>query len=537
MIRSVLRDELADHLRAVGAAPFLFVGSGVSKRYLGLPNWEQLLEHFAGVLGKDYAYYRATAAADNAKIASLIAADLHDRWWNTNEFDGTKAFFADIHPNWANKESALKAEVAEMVASGSIFRTDDPLKTRELELLERAKIDGIITTNYDPLLEQVFPDFKAFVGEDELLFSNTQGVGEIYKIHGSWEQPDSLVLTSADYERFNERKPYLAAKLLTIFVERPVVFLGYGLGDENILEIIRSIAAALDSRERIEELSNRLVFVEYSPEPVDDPRLGTAPIPVGGGSVLVKHVRVHDFPEVFEALTMVERKFSARLLRHLRERVFELVQGEDPHGRVVVVGMDDKNIDLDNVEFVIGVGVAADYQEDYRGKDRTDLLYDVLDNGELVPRLVVEQTLPTIDIKAAAPSYKYLRALDLLDDDGNLIEPNGVDPTIAKRVASGVDAFHPKGQWLMPRGKKMAEDAGDFETLLANEDADAVLTALTHIPPENHDPERLRQFLIEIRGSHFENPRNATLKTHWGKCVAFYDWLVYAKSPGKASQG
>jgi hypothetical protein len=90
----------------------------------------------------------------------------------------------------------------------------------------------------DLLLEDIFPDFEVFVSQDELLFSSSQGIGEIYKIHGCCSKPNSLVATKEDYERFDERNPYLAAKLLTVFAEHPIIFLGYSLNDRNISSIL-----------------------------------------------------------------------------------------------------------------------------------------------------------------------------------------------------------------------------------------------------------------------------------------------------------
>lgn len=55
------------------------------------------------------------------------------------------------------------------------------LQEQHERLLRNATIDGIITTNFDPLLEYIRPDLEPFVGQDELLFANSQGIGEIYK--------------------------------------------------------------------------------------------------------------------------------------------------------------------------------------------------------------------------------------------------------------------------------------------------------------------------------------------------------------------
>src|SRR5207253_5992713 len=123
------------------------------------------------------------------------------------------------------RESALKGEVSKYLTDAAANLEKSGVLATELNLLRKAVVDGIITTNFDPLLETTFPDFRVFVGQEELLFGDAVGVGEIYMIHGSHKSPDSLVVTRRDYDVFQAKNPYLAAKLMTIFVEHPIVFL------------------------------------------------------------------------------------------------------------------------------------------------------------------------------------------------------------------------------------------------------------------------------------------------------------------------
>lgn len=67
---------------------------------------------------------------------------------------------------------------------------------------------------------------KIYVGQSQLIFSAIQGIAEIYKIHGSVEVPESIVINEEDYVEFERKSTYLAAKLMTIFMEYPIIFMG-----------------------------------------------------------------------------------------------------------------------------------------------------------------------------------------------------------------------------------------------------------------------------------------------------------------------
>lgn len=131
---------------------------------------------------------------------------------------------------------------------------------RELAALAKVRVQSVITTNWDELLEQTLPQLEVYVGQSEILFANTQEVGEIYKIHGSLAQPRSLILTDEDYADYWDRNPYLVAKILTLFVEHPVVFAGYSLQDPHIQRLLTNLLRCLKA-EQVATLNRRLFFM------------------------------------------------------------------------------------------------------------------------------------------------------------------------------------------------------------------------------------------------------------------------------------
>ncbi|MFE5769813.1 SIR2 family protein [Streptomyces sp. NPDC056485] len=515
---SVVRAKLGAHLRGM-TAPFLFVGSGISRRYIGAEDWEGLLRRFAGLTPRPYEYYRTSASGDLPAVASKIAEAFHSIWW-----DGES--YAESRHAWAGRiegtESALKVEIAKHLSTLPNLSDLDPPMSEEISLLKDAVVDGIITTNYDPLLEEIFPDFRPFVGQDELLFANPQGVGEIYKIHGSHSSPDSLVLTARDYESFERRNAYLAAKLMTIFVEHPVIFLGYSLGDRNVMSILRSIAGCL-KQENIENLRDRLIFVQW--QPGCDPSVEPHTLVMDGFHLTVSRVTVPDFVDVFSVLSELKRSFPAKMLRRLKEQVYELVLGDDPHNRLYVANLED-DARSDEIDVVFGVGVGAKIgQQGYVGLTRWDLIEDVVCDGHtLDAAVIVRDVLPRLLHGANIPVFKYLREAGMLDAHGKIAPGVDIDQRVHQMAAKSEGGISTGGTYekAAPRYLSGVEGIAD---LCSKQGVDAVLNYGVYLPLHLVAPDELRNFL-RIRKGEIQGDWNST---QYAKLTCFLDWISYAR--------
>lgn len=511
--------RLSAHLSKFRAAPFLFVGAGVSRRYLGLDDWPGLLGRLAALTGRDYAYYHASADGDYARIATLLAKELHEPWWAERRFSKSRKRFEG---QLKRSDSALKAEASLYLADSLDALPTSGLLAEELAIMREIVIDGVVTTNFDPLLEHVFPDFRVFVGQEELLFEDPQGVGEVYKIHGSHERPDSLVLTEADYERFHANNPYLAAKLLTIFVEHPVVFVGYSLTDPNVTAILTSIVSCLDTQERIDQLTNRLIFVQWNPD-AEAPAITPGAVPVEGGAIPVLSAVVPDYLELFEVLAGLRRGFPAKLLRQLKEQVYELVLEDDPKGRLHVMPL-EQDADPAGLDVVFGVGAIAQLRA-YAGLTRDDLVDDVLHGtgGYNAVRVVQEALPPLLSHPGNLPVYMYLREAGMLDDQGDLVDADNVDRRVAKHLE-----IRPSRLGVVKSSQERAArgvaEAGTFALLAGTCPAHQVITWVAAFDDAALDPDDLKAFLVAN-----EALRHTGYGSQWTKTVCLWDWLTHGR--------
>lgn len=401
-----IKNLITKIIERTGHQPFLFVGSGISKRYMNTEKWDELLKIFCEEFSGNPFQYNLYANMVNEKdyygkqpaIASLLELDYNNAVLTLEKY---KEFRKNHEEELKNNRSALKIAVSEHLKNAEY-----DLKNEEIKLLHelgRRSLSGIITTNYDELLEQLFPNFTTYVGQEELLFTSISGIGEIYKIHGSVTKSDSLVFTSQDYMEFEQKESYLIAKLLTIFLEYPVIFMGYSLMDRNIRNIFETISRCL-AQDKLNQLKDRLIFVDYS----EEEKISEFSMQFdNGNSVKMHKIATMDFMRIYREIKATKSRYNPVVLRELRKDIYELASSSKTTEKIIATGFEHLD-DISKIkQFILGVGVAKNGH-----LIKAEQLYEdiVFDNQYFNPELVVEEYLPELlkNNSGGLPMYKYL---------------------------------------------------------------------------------------------------------------------------------
>lgn len=501
---------LERHLQPL-ATPYLFVGAGFSLRYAGMYSWANLLREFAAKTDKTYEYYLSSAGNDLPLTATKIAEAFHEVWFTSAEYEASRLIWQDRVTDIA---MPLKIEIAALLEA-KVAALQVPAELQdEYELLKQATVDGAITTNYDRLLLDAFPDYVEFIGQEGLLFSDTQGIAEVYAIHGSTADPFSLVLTQADYEVYDGRNAYLAAKLMTIFVEHPVIFLGYSFNDPNIHRMLMSIVNGLQGRS-VEKLQDRLVFVEWIDSGLVS--IESTVIPISGQLLPITRIQTPDWRDVFRALGVRKHALPARTLRVLKEQVYEIVQTNDPADRLLAYADIDSAAAKDiSIVFGVGAKMAA---VGIVGLRRDDIIADILANppGSLPAQEVIDKHIGGIPSSWWYPTFKYLRDAGYLDASGGFVDASTVPQRVLERANRNKAAVVTKVRYRRKSSMAVFESKHDWHWIFNN-----ILEIASYVD----DVEEIRQYLIRNADKAAEGPWWAT---QYYKGVVAYDLLKYGR--------
>ena len=346
--------------------PFLFAGSGITRRYYGLPDWIGLLTYFANKVKKDsfaYQYYenKANISEDTVEklpaIASYIEKDFNDLWFNNEA--GIRTTSSKVNEAVASGISPFKAELCEYIRTLSHVKDEYENEVEKLKNIAKNNISGVITTNYDCFFEDTFEGYKSFVGQDELVFSQLQGIAEIYKIHGSIEAPSSIIINKSDYQSFRDKGKYLAAKLMTIFMEYPIVFIGYSISDSDIQQILGDVVECLPP-DKIDSLQKRFVFVEYVPDYVGS-EVSAHSLIINGKLIEMTKITLSDFGILYDALSVKKAALPVKLLRRFKDELYTFALTQQPGPTMQVASLEDQRIDENMLALSIGLASTGVY--------------------------------------------------------------------------------------------------------------------------------------------------------------------------------
>ncbi len=129
---------------------------------------------------------------------------------------------------------------------------DDPQAAHHL-IAGLAACDVLATTCLDRRLERAFEEadrpLDVIVGDVDVAYEDERKA-QLYKLRGTLDRPESLVLTEDDYEDFFEDQASISVVLQGYLARKAILFVGYDLADHNFKRLYRKVTAPLDDHAR-----------------------------------------------------------------------------------------------------------------------------------------------------------------------------------------------------------------------------------------------------------------------------------------------
>lgn len=124
--------------------------------------------------------------------------------------------------------------------------------TSDQEILRKIPhFKTIFTTNYDTLLETAYPQAeRVVITSNEGCSYADDRIVNIYKVHGditTLNAPDGIIITESDYQNYFKTGRYelIWETLKIAFSKKHILFIGYSLEDDNIIDIIKAVRSCI----------------------------------------------------------------------------------------------------------------------------------------------------------------------------------------------------------------------------------------------------------------------------------------------------
>lgn len=409
--------------------PIIFVGSGISKRYLkNFPNWEELLKEYWDKIGETqnfYSYLRSLKQDENIVkkrdsekdfYANTVAATYIQKKFDDLFFsEKIEIDSLSIKDAYQARLSPFKYDIAERFKN---YEIKDDVKD-ELEkfkvFLSKAKV--IITTNYDTFIEDLLEEIgnkpNIYVGQKGF-FDQTLDWSELYKIHGDVNLSNSIVINEQDYTEYDHNSILLSAKILVNMIESPIIFLGYSLSDRNVRELLGEFASQIP-QEDIRKTTNRIMIVEYEEKQnaLEEEMMRDQELDIN-----YLHILTDNYGSLFNEISKINEGLSPKEILRYQRAIKNIVVAAGSKGRLdaVLVSPDQ----MENLEEQIREGknivVALGNKKNiFVFPDIISYMHDYLfESNEFLPSVALTFAAKDGNRLTKTPFIRYLNENDVL---------------------------------------------------------------------------------------------------------------------------
>lgn len=258
----------------------IFVGAGVSMA-AGYPSWSELLRDIAMEL-----------EVDTKNVHDLAAL----AQWSILENGGS-----------TRVRTVIKNEIG----------PDKPIP-ETVQIISRLPVRHIWTTNYDRLVERAFASISrpldTISGPKDLALRATPGAALLYKMHGSVDRLDDVVISTDDYELFRSKRGQYLPLFQAHLTSMSMLFIGISFTDPNIRHVLSLI------RESFTDSPPEHFAIVRAPQRSDFTSEGEFAARNAQHRLWAKDlkrygllaVEVSDYAEIPALLRQIERRVSAR---------------------------------------------------------------------------------------------------------------------------------------------------------------------------------------------------------------------------------
>ncbi len=399
--------------------PIIFVGSGITQRYFkNAPRWEELLLSLWEIVHERESYFEEYHKLQSEglsdfhiylEIARILEEDIDNAFYHRQ----IKIDNIEIEQAHSEKLSPFKQCVANIFSKLEKKEGMDEEIKSLAQMLVKARF--IITTNYDTFIEECFnllnKSIKVNVG-NKGLFLKTNDYGELYKIHGSIKEINSICITTKDYEQNESKLAIVNAKILSNLTEAPILFLGYSLTDENIRSLLSDYSENIPYG--LEDAAARIGVVEYkkNEQQVQDV---VSSIPDLG--MHYTKITTDNFKQIYDSVSQIEQGYlPSEIAKYegLFRKIIE-VKGQENQLQSVLASFVDisqtSSEDIKNKNIVVAFG---DDKYIYKIPSYVDYIKEYFNSKNEMPLEVALTFLTKQSMRTDIPFNKYLTRINEL---------------------------------------------------------------------------------------------------------------------------